>query len=490
MSRAEVNELVEARMKELRLRRGWLRRLAWWIRLWFFCGPRAEIAHDVQVVQSFAKRSLERWEAAMERKKVAIEEEGKAIAASRNAEAEANRTAREAASSGTEPDKAAAVAAKGKADEAAIAAKAATTNREAAFAASAAQSTAEQAGRTPASATERKAEEGGPCNGGGPSSDLVEVLALLECAKTEHDFAQAWTYVNLADAILTRVVDDGELDASVSRLATADARLPEEYRALLQKQRIPEDVAILLREIREWMSSHQPISTESDAGGVLQNRIEEALKRTPGSDKRTDHHADQLVRTTLWNGVNRKISLKLALWASIRRRLLFAILAFFGAVALLINSGFKNSSWRDLVSLLAIGLLGLFGGMLSAFLQAREEEVNVPSYQVVLSRTSLRMLLGGAGAIVVYSVGLLVLSDQLQTLIRDNLLAFMTVGIVAGFSERLFIDTLEQAAANLHTSGSPTKDEDKAKTSDSSNGSSVTEASSSGQPKVEASPRV
>jgi hypothetical protein len=112
-----------------------------------------------------------------------------------------------------------------------------------------------------------------------------------------------------------------------------------------------------------------------------------------------------------------------------------------------------------------IGLLGLFGGMLSAFLTAREEDVNVPSYQVVVSRTKLRMLLGAAGAVVMYGVGLRLLAEKLQVLIDTELFAFMTVGIVAGFSERLFIDTLERAASNLHTSGSPTQVEDKGKTS-------------------------
>jgi hypothetical protein len=371
-----LNDPVKARVEELQLHRGPLRCLAWRIRLWFFRGPRAEIAHDVQVVESFAKRAIERLQ---------------------------ERTgAFEAGKGETETDQGKAVTAK---------------------------------------------------RGGGDAykSNLVDVLALLECAKTESDFAQAWTYVNLADALLTLVVADDELPACVSRLTTADRRLPEDIRGLVPPQRIPENVAALLQAAQAWAPADA-------AGAALKKQIQEVLKPTPSTTKRNEHHADQLVRTFLWNGVNRKISLKLSLWASIRRRLLFALFAFFAAVALSIQFKlYKDPSWAHLARLLAIGLLGLFGGMLSAFLTAREEEVHVPSYQVVLSGTSLRMLLGGAGAIVTYSVGLLLISEQLQNLIHTNLFAFMTIGIVAGFSERLFIDTLEKAASNLHTTGSPTK---------------------------------
>lgn len=485
-SDSALNELVKARVKKLRLHRGWLRWLAWRIRLWFFRGPRAEIAHEVQVVQSFAKRALECLqtrvapsgtkegqtepgqpktpapEAGTEAEITAAEAERTAV--------EARRTAVTAARTETEGDKAAAVVAKAKADAAKAAAEAATRKAEAAKAA--------------AGAAKGEAEDAKACDVSALESKLIDVLALLECAKTESDFAQAWTYVNLADAILTLVVAENELTACVSRLATADRRLPEEYHDQVPRQPTPAEVVTLLQAVQALMARHQLAPSETEVAD-LQKQIEKMLKPSLSAKKRNEHHADQLVRTFLWNGVNRKISLKLALWASIRRRLLFALLAFFAALALLIYSGEKHASWNDLASFVAIGLLGLFGGMLSAFLRARDEDVNVPSYQVVLSRTSLRMLLGAAGAIVMYSVGLLLLSDQLQTLINNNLFAFMTVGIVAGFSERLFIDTLVKAASNLHTTGSPTKEEEK-KSSPSPKDSTATKNSSDGQSNDEA----
>ena len=208
---------------------------------------------------------------------------------------------------------------------------------------------------------------------------------------------------------------------------------------------------------------------KSKAESELRNRIKQVLaeKVRPWSiaetaKQRQGLHTEQLTRTLLWNGVNRRISLKLSLWASIRRGLALALLALFAAIALWTATQ-KSPDWRQALSFLEIGLLGLFGGMLSAFLTARDEQVNVPSYQVVVSRTSLRMLLGAAGAVVMYSVGLLLLARKVASPYPHQPLCLHDRGIVAGFSERLFIETLERAASNLHTSGSPTKEKEAGK---------------------------
>jgi hypothetical protein len=368
---SELDSLVCARVKKLQRQRGWVRYLLWYIWQWFFIGPRAEIAHEVQLAQGFAERTKERIL--------------------------------------KEP-------------------------------------------------TPSELDKG----------NLVDVLALLECARKETDFAQAWSYVNLADAILPLIVTEEELPACVSRLQAADDRLPDEYREELKKHLSADETVSLLGNVDAWLTKHKPHPPEA-AHSDLQERVKKVTAGTdllPRFPARDDRYAEQLVRTVLWNGVNRKISLKLSLWASIRRGLLSALLALFTAIALwTYQHQHQDCPWDKLLSFVEIGLLGLFGGMLSAFLTAREEDVNVPSYQVVVSRTKLRMLLGAAGAVVMYGVGLRLLSEKLQALIETDLFAFMTVGIVAGFSERLFIDTLERAASNLHTSGSPTQDEDKGKTS-------------------------
>ncbi|PYL06555.1 MAG: hypothetical protein DME34_08660 [Verrucomicrobia bacterium] len=278
--------------------------------------------------------------------------------------------------------------------------------------------------------------------------DLVEVLALLKCARKETDFAQAWTYVNSADAMLPLIVDEDELYAAVVRLRTADERLPNDY-----QQRLVDALA----------------KTNPPAPQKAQPKHQPPQQQAADSKKeRLRLHREQLARTLLWNTLNRHISLKLSLWRAISTRLSFALLAFFGALA--IRAAFasamnpRDQTWSTRFFVTAapffeIMLLGFFGGMLSAFLTARDAEVNVPSYEVLRTRASLRMLLGGAGAVVVYSVGLWLFSEKLQSAIDGSIYVFITVGIVAGFSERLFIDALERAGQNLRLTGSPSQAE-------------------------------
>jgi hypothetical protein len=109
----------------------------------------------------------------------------------------------------------------------------------------------------------------------------------------------------------------------------------------------------------------------------------------------------------------------------------------------------------------AIALLGLFGGTLSAFLKAREMVVRIPSYEAIKTHTTLRMLLGSAGALVVYMIGRWLLPEELQDWIQQRLFIFMSLGVAAGFSERLFIEALEDAAKNLRLTGKTGKDGDK-----------------------------
>src|SRR5437867_5267746 len=117
----DLKKLVETRTEELRIHRGpWSG--AWWkVRQWFFTGPRAEIAHDWEIVSQFAERAKRHFA-----------ETGKI----------------------SEIDK----------------------------------------------------------------YNLAEVAALLECARTEIDFGQAWTYVNSADALLPLIVAEEELRPAIVRL--------------------------------------------------------------------------------------------------------------------------------------------------------------------------------------------------------------------------------------------------------------------------------
>lgn len=65
---------------------------------------------------------------------------------------------------------------------------------------------------------------------------LATLQAYLQLAKHERDFAQAWTYVNLADTLLPLVVDEEELDACSVRLRTCSKDLPDNLKKAEEKK--------------------------------------------------------------------------------------------------------------------------------------------------------------------------------------------------------------------------------------------------------------
>lgn len=267
---------------------------------------------------------------------------------------------------------------------------------------------------------------------------LAKIKAYLELAKTERDFAQAWTYVNLADSLLPLVVDDKELGACMIRLRSRDKLIPDDVRKSL-----PGDIQKFLEE------------TE-----VLKPN-DRTSNNTITKDK-YDVFREQEVRALVWNSLNRKISLRISLWLSVGFYLLVALLlAIFVAESLHYQSDNKNA----LVSIpfLAVSALGLFGGGISAFLRAREKVVSITSYQTIKVHTALRMLLGAAGSFVVFAAVNWLGRANITNLVNSNIYAFLSIGIAAGFSEQLFVGTLEQMANKLDIIGKTDEDNQSSK---------------------------
>jgi len=239
---------------------------------------------------------------------------------------------------------------------------------------------------------------------------LATVQAYLILAGRERNFAQAWTYVNLAEALLPLVVEEKEVDACSARLRTLDGQMPD----------------------------------------YLKNQIDidEIDLKTKVSDNYKVHR-EQLVRSSLWNIANRKISLRLSLWRSIGIWLLMALgIAIFVAELMYAQSEPKNP--LVLFPFLAVSALGFFGGGLSAFIKAREAVIKIPSYELIKVHTILRMLLGAAGAFVVYIAIQFLKVGDITKLLHTNIIYFLGIGIAAGFSERLFVKALEQISERLH----------------------------------------
>ena len=95
-----------------------------------------------------------------------------------------------------------------------------------------------------------------------------------------------------------------------------------------------------------------------------------------------------------------------------------------------------------------ITILGFFGGGLSASIKARKKVIDIPSFRLIRAHTFLRMIIGAAGAFVVFvALGFFKLNAALK--LMQNPYAFLAIGITAGFSEHLFINALEKISDNL-----------------------------------------
>ena len=267
--------------------------------------------------------------------------------------------------------------------------------------------------------------------------NLATVKAYLTLARRERDFAQTWTYVNLADALLPLVVDEDELEACMQRLRTSEEYLPalKKYMDESKFDWVPVDAKQGPKDI-EKSDPSQSSKCEKDRFAL---------------------HREQIVRADFWNVANRKVSLKRSLWHSVGIKL-FVSLVLAVVVAELIYSQSNNLVPIPFVS---ISLLGFFGGGLSAFLTARQSVINIPSYELIKLHSFLRMLLGAAGSFVVYVVaqwpGLF--EESIRKLLHENIYVFLSIGIAAGFSERLFVGALEKVADKLLIAGEP--DEEK-----------------------------
>lgn len=253
---------------------------------------------------------------------------------------------------------------------------------------------------------------------------LARINAYLELAKIERDFARAWTYVNLADSLLPLVVDGKELDACMTRFLSWDKHLKDMLTSL--QKHIPKFL-----EDPEESGSNNKTSNNTDKYEVFR---------------------EQEVRALLWNILNRRVSLRISLWRSVKLYLLVALLfALFVAELLHLLS----DEFIPLIPFpfVAVSILGFFGGGISAFITARKKVVDITSYETIKVHTSLRMLLGAAGSFVVFAAIKWLGQADITNLVNSNIYAFISVGITAGFSEQLFVGTLEKMADKLDIVG-------------------------------------
>jgi len=339
---------------------------------------------------------------------------------------------------------------------------------------------------------------------------LAKIRAYLKLARHEKDYSYSWSYINLADAYLPLVVPDEAFDACLMRLKTWDEEIPGNFNALLtpkmsgpdEREAVfylrgllhEEDQDIAKSSVRllgrmgpkandalpdliELVDSDDEVFKENVVSAIqkINNKtiiIEKPqgdipmVKRTiqkgkvgkPDSPRKPNYRYsafhDQLQRALLWNAANARISLKITL---LHKKALGLFLMLLVSVSV-IQSIYHLSGQEDPIVPLhffVITLMGFLGGGLSAALIARDVEIKSKSYQLILAYSHLRILLGGAGAFVVYIIAQCpgFLAENIGGLINDELFVFLSLGIAAGFSERLFITSIENVSKNLRMGG-------------------------------------
>lgn len=338
------------------------------------------------------------------------------------------------------------------------------------------------------------------------------ILAYLDVARLETNIARSWRYLNGADALLPLIVPEDKLDSCTRRLEFYDKDIDEKKKDRIEEAKTQYEITIksfssdlIINERIKDADIHfeKAISTmniKDDKKGLinkrrteyvtylksidnkiidkeeLQNRknsfqneidsivhdekekdkIDEAVSnfvdKIPPYDrikvKRNALHDLQVIRTLIWDDFNNKIELKQDLWRSLGWRLFVAtvtaIVAAIFAQSLWMGEPLENQ-WRFAVA----PIFGFFGGAISAFISSRKVVIESPSYRSIRLHTVLRMLLGAVGAFVFYIIGTSFPLGMITTMLEAGPLEFMTICIVAGFSERLFIKTLEEVSENL-----------------------------------------
>lgn len=246
------------------------------------------------------------------------------------------------------------------------------------------------------------------------ADQLATASAYLELARYSRDLAEAWGFVNQADEVACKLTPKEERATQVTRL--------DSWEPLLAR----------------WLSE-----LYDDKDVVAQ--FEKCRKKS-----KTDPCNAISVHSQQWTLINHWISFSRRLWRLGVWVLLVALVLAIGVTEIIVPPATKLPLPLPYVT---IAVLGLFGGALSALLSARSRKVTAITYGQNKSRIIMRLLLGAAGAYVMYVLVSLprLMSDEVSRYLTKPQ-GFIALGIVAGFSERLFQDTLERLAEKFPTS--------------------------------------
>ena len=183
---------------------------------------------------------------------------------------------------------------------------------------------------------------------------LKKVKNYLKLAKKEKNFARAWSYTNMADALLPLIVENNDFPACLLRFQVADEYLPDNLKKIVQ--------------------NIDPTHTDDKLLSSGDKKI--SKKKVNKKQRRHLAHQAQLIRGMLWNNANCNISLRISLWHSFTIGLLLIM-----ALAISISEFAYNASNLEKTIVpfpfAFISILGFFGGGLSSIIIARKSVINI-----------------------------------------------------------------------------------------------------------------
>lgn len=269
------------------------------------------------------------------------------------------------------------------------------------------------------------------------ADQLATASAYLELARYSRDLAEAWGCVNQADEVACKLTPSDERATQVTRLEGLEPLLAH------------------------WLS-------ELYDDKALVEKFEQRRERS-----KTDPCDAISVHVQQWTLINHWISFSRRLWRLCVWILFVTLVLAIGVTEIIVQpttgsppatesppttgsppatTGLQKTTVLPL-PYVTIAVLGLFGGALSVLLSARDRKVTAITYGQNKSHIMMRLLLGAAGAYVMYVL------VSLPDLMNEKVMAYLTepqgfiaLGIVAGFSERLFKETLEKLAKKFPTS--------------------------------------
>ena len=275
---------------------------------------------------------------------------------------------------------------------------------------------------------------------------LAIASAYLRLARKARDLPETWDFINQASEVICQLADDSDKQALFNRLAAWEPNLEVWLEQLYEKKKVTD----AFNEKRE-QAKNEPCRALT-------------------------------IRSQQWQLINQWVWFSRKLW-----RLACCVLTVALVLAIVAAeihwkpngaAGQQHAATAEADSevigeetqgigedaqdienpFVWISVLGLFGGALSALLSATGRKVTAVTYAQSRTQVVIRLLLGASGAFVMYTlISMPGLVNEPVAKYLGSMPGFLALGIVSGFSERLYKRALNRLASQFPTTA-PSKE--------------------------------